>query len=376
MSMDALSYWEHKHWLQNIDYAIIGSGIVGLNCALALKRQDPKAKVVIFEKGILPHGASTKNAGFTCFGSISEIISDLESQGEAAVLSLVQKRFKGVQLLRETLGDAAMAYENLGGHEVFLDSQNSLFEKCHTQLAAVNQLLAPVFNAASFELQENHFKFKGVQNQYMSSPHEGQIDTGLTMQNLIAKVQQSGVLIFYGLPATAIESSTSQVHISTPHFECSAKKVCLATNGFSKQFGIEEVQPARAQVLITKPIKKLHIKGAFHLDEGYYYFRNIDQRILIGGGRNLDFKGEETTSFKQTPRIQKALEQLLTDCVLPQTPFEIEQRWSGIMGVGPGKHPIVKKVSQRLFAGCRLGGMGVALGAQVGHELAAMCLAD
>ena len=57
------------------------------------------------------------------------------------------------------------------------------------------------------------------------------------------------------------------------------------------------MQPARAQVLITKPIKNLQIKGTFHLDKGYYYFRNIDNRILFGGGRNLDFKTEETSEF-------------------------------------------------------------------------------
>ena len=41
------SYWEHKHWLSNIDYLIIGSGIVGLNCALQLRKKHPKAKIVI-----------------------------------------------------------------------------------------------------------------------------------------------------------------------------------------------------------------------------------------------------------------------------------------------------------------------------------------
>jgi len=73
-----LSYWEIQTWLSNVDYTIIGSGIVGLNCALQLKKRFPKAKIVILEKGILPQGASTKNAGFACFGSLSEIIDDLK----------------------------------------------------------------------------------------------------------------------------------------------------------------------------------------------------------------------------------------------------------------------------------------------------------
>ncbi|MGK0175832.1 MAG: gamma-glutamylputrescine oxidase, partial [Ulvibacter sp.] len=52
-----LSYWERKTWLANIDFAIIGSGIVGLNCALSLRKKFPKSKIVIFEKGMLPSGA-------------------------------------------------------------------------------------------------------------------------------------------------------------------------------------------------------------------------------------------------------------------------------------------------------------------------------
>jgi protoporphyrinogen oxidase len=88
-----LSFWEHKHWFKNIDFAIIGSGIVGLNCALNLRKKYPKAKIVVFEKGLLPEGASTKNAGFACFGSVSEILDDLTRMSESEVLNLIDKRW-------------------------------------------------------------------------------------------------------------------------------------------------------------------------------------------------------------------------------------------------------------------------------------------
>lgn len=371
--MDALSYWEHKHWLSHIDFAIVGSGIVGLNCALALREKHPKAKIVVFEKGILPKGASTKNAGFSCFGSISEMVSDLEKEGEAAVFSLVQKRYQGVALLRKTVGDSAMNYQQLGGHEVFLARQSALFENCVEQLSCINTLLSPIFTRAPFGLVSNTFQFKGVMPQYISSPYEGQIDTGLMMKSLIQKAHENHIFIWNGVPVTHIEATANKNMIKTPFFECEARKLCLATNGFSEQFGIKEVVPARAQVLITKPIKNLALKGVFHLDEGYYYFRNIDGRVLLGGGRNLDFKGEQTTSFDQTQLIQEALEKLLSDTILPHTPFEIDRRWSGIMGVGNSKQPLVKNIQNELYAAVRLGGMGVALGAQLGQELADLC---
>jgi hypothetical protein len=43
---------------------------------------------------MLPHGASTKNAGFACFGSISEIIDDLKSHSGRGSFQLVTKRWK------------------------------------------------------------------------------------------------------------------------------------------------------------------------------------------------------------------------------------------------------------------------------------------
>jgi len=65
----------------------------------------PKASILILEKGVLPQGASTKNAGFACFGSLSEILGDLQSHTEEEVLTLIEKRWNGLQLLRKNLID-------------------------------------------------------------------------------------------------------------------------------------------------------------------------------------------------------------------------------------------------------------------------------
>ena len=129
------------------------------------------------------------------------------------------------------------------------------------------------------------------------------------------------------------EDLGSSVQVCTDQFSLSCNKLFIATNGFSETIIKQKVVPARAQVLITKPIKNLSAIGTFHLEQGYYYFRNIDDRILLGGGRNLDFQAENTCEFGITDSIQSKLEQLLTDVILPETNFEIDQRWSGIMGI-------------------------------------------
>ncbi|MFK7811396.1 MAG: NAD(P)/FAD-dependent oxidoreductase [Maribacter sp.] len=364
-----LSYWEYKTWLSNIDFTVVGSGIVGLNCALSLRERFPKAKILVLEKGILPQGASTKNAGFACFGSISEILADLKNHSEEEVLELVQKRWKGIQLLRKNLGDANIDFQQHGGHELFLKKQNDLYQDCIEEMYAINQLLIPVFGEKAFQQQENSFNFKNIQENYITNSFEAQLDTGRMMSSLLQLAQKSGITILNSISVEEFDQNNDCVVVKTNQFEFQTKNLFIATNGFASQLLNETVKPARAQVLITKPIKDLHIKGTFHLDEGYYYFRNIDKRILFGGGRNLDFKGEETSTFGETDLIQNQLETILKESILPNTIFEVERRWSGIMGMGAQKKPIVKQVSENVFCGVRLGGMGIAIGSLVGKEL-------
>jgi len=365
-----LSYWEIKTWLSNVDFTIIGSGIVGLSCALELRRKFPKSEILILEKGILPQGASTKNAGFACFGSISEILDDLNSHSEDEVFKLVKQRWDGLQLLRKTVGDKQLDFKNLGGYELFREQDNGLFEKCLSQMDSINRLLEPVFHSNVFSLNPNAFSFGNIRDEVIFNQFEGQIDTGKMMDALLEKANTNRIKILNNVSVLEFAEDTSWVNVKTNQFELKTSNLFIATNGFSSQLKIPKVQPARAQVLITKPIENLHIKGTFHFVKGYYYFRNIDKRILFGGGRNLDKVGEETTEFGQTQLIQNELEHILRTVILPDKKFEIEHRWSGIMGVGNQKKPIVKQISNRIFCGVRLGGMGVAIGSLVGRDLA------
>lgn len=365
-----LSYWEIKSWLENNDFIVIGSGIVGLNCALRLKERFPAAKILVLEKGMLPQGASTKNAGFACFGSLSELIADLNHHSEEQLVNLVKRRIEGLQLLRQTLGDKAIDYINHGGYELFLNDQKELFKKCQDNTSKINMLLKPLFGTDVFSWKNNDFGFKKIITQISFNPFEGQIDTGKMMEALLQSAFKKGIKILNNITVKSIEENLDCVYINTEQFQFKTNKVFVATNGFAAKLLEVKAKPARAQVLITEPINDLKIKGTFHLDEGYYYFRNINNRILFGGGRNLDFKTEETTEFGLTTIIQNQLEDYLSDIILPDTPFEIEHRWSGIMGVGSEKLPIVKQYSNNIFCGVRLGGMGVAIGSLVGKELA------
>lgn len=364
------SYWELKNWFTNIDFTIVGSGIVGLHCALALREKFPESKILVLEKGILPQGASTKNAGFACFGSLSEILDDLKSHSEEEVIQLIQKRWNGLQLLRKNLTDTAIDFKPFGGYELFLNSDESSYNECLQKLPFVNEILKPIFRNDVFAKEVDRFDFKGIQEYLIFNPYEAQIDTGKMMHALLQKAVANSIMILNQVEVTSFQERNNQVEIALGDFCFSAKKLLFATNGFAGKLTDNQVKPARAQVLITEPIPNLDIKGTFHLDKGYYYFRNIDDRILFGGGRNLDFEGETTTDLGQTELIQNRLEAILKEVILPNTDFKIAHRWSGIMGLGSSKRPIVEQLSENVYCGVRLGGMGVAIGSLIGQELA------
>jgi len=369
--MHNFSYWEVKTWFDNVDFAVVGSGIVGLNCALHLRKLHPKSKIIVLERGLLPNGASTKNAGFACFGSMSELISDLKTHTEDEVFRLVKKRFEGIRLLREMLGDKQIGYKNHGGYEYFLKKDTETFLACNNQFSKINELLHPIFNSDAFVKVPNKFQFKNILNDGFLNPIESQINTGKMMQSLLKKVVTEDILILNNISVASLEDFSKYVEIKTEQdINLRAKNVFVATNGFAAQLLNLDVKPARAQVLVTEPIDHLHIKGTFHLDKGFYYFRNIGNRILFGGGRNLDFSTEETQAFGLTALVQNQLVELLETVILPDRKFKVEQRWSGIMGVGAQKWPIVKPVSDCVFCAVRMGGMGVALGSEMGRELA------
>ncbi len=365
-----LSYWELNSWFANVDYTIVGSGIVGLHAALRLRERFPDSKILVIEKGMLPQGASTKNAGFACFGSLSEIIDDLKIYSEEEVLALIQKRWSGLQLLRKRLGDVTIDFRPHGGYELFLNEDSNSYNECTARLPFINEILRPLFKADVFAKEVDRFGFKGIHDYVIFNPFEAQIDTGRMMQALLKEAVAQNILILNQKSVGGFSEYTDGVSVAVGDFSFKTKKLLFATNGFASELTKGAVKPARAQVLITAPIPNLDIKGTFHLDQGYYYFRNIDNRILLGGGRNLDFEGETTTQFGQTEIIQKRLEDLLKTVILPDTDYTIAHRWSGIMGIGSSKTPIVSQLSDHVFCGVRLGGMGVAIGSLIGTELA------
>jgi len=370
-----LSFWEKNSFI-NYDNIIIGSGILGLSVACSIKEKNPSASVLILERGIFPEGASTRNAGFASFGSLSEIISDFERIGEDETVLLVEKRWKGINLLRKRLGDDKIGFLNYGGFELVDSKHLSSLEK----IGFVNNKLRSIFKSETFGIKNNlvtKFGFdQSTVKTLVYSKFESQLDTGLMMNSFINYTAGLGIKIINGCEAEGISEKENYVKVITKNYSgeerisFEGKRIIVCTNAFTKKLlPSMKIKPGRGQVIVTKPVEGLKFKGVFHFDEGFYYFRNYGNRVIFGGGRNLDFKREETEEFESNKKIINDLKYKLDNIILPGQKYEVDFSWSGIMGFTENRLPVIENISDRIACIISCNGMGVALASYMAESL-------
>ena len=332
-------------------------------------------QITILERGVIPSGASTRNAGFSCFGSVSELMYDIALMGEANMLETVKMRYDGLQKIQRTFDKKVIDYDQFGGYELFEKNGPYDIQQLDKDIAYLNKILAPVLktpkkNGKYVPIYSNESKkikqlgFQAIE-ALAFSPLEGQLNSAKLVLALQQAVQSKGVHILFNTEVKKFKSHKKGVTIHTNlEAPLETKQLLICTNGFAKQLmpGLDVV-PARGQVFITEPIPNLKFKGTYHFDEGFYYFRNVGNRLLLGGARNKDFKNEKTYSLETSPIIQKTLEEFMMKRILPKGSKKpkIELRWSGTMGMGKIKKPIIEEVQPNIFCAVRMSGMGVAI---------------
>ncbi|HCM36136.1 FAD-dependent oxidoreductase [Chryseobacterium sp.] len=366
-----ISIWELETFYRKRDIVIIGAGFTGLWTAISIKEKYPEKSVLIIERNSIPLGASTRNAGFACFGSLTEVIADSQNMGWEKTLDLVKMRFDGLQKIRHYFKSDEIDFELSGGYEILnTEEPLSYLEEVNAQLKSITGL------AQTYTLKQNKIKDFGLgKSQFLiENPCEGSLHSGKLLQKLTEKCHELKIEFLLGAEVKKIEETSDEVKVYlSEDLSVKADALVYCTNAFSSKFlENENIIPARGQILLTEPIENLQLKGTFHYDEGFYYFRNLGNRILLGGGRNQDFKTEETTAFETTEFLQDHLENFLKEVILPNQTFKISLRWSGIMAMGNEKTPIIKQLSERQFCAVRLSGMGVALAPKVGEIIREM----
>ena len=362
--MVSLSIWEKESFYAPCDIAIVGAGLMGLWTALAIKERNPKVRITIIEKNKTPLGASTRNAGFACFGSPTELLSDLEVIGKDEMLRIVEMRYKGIEKIRRYFNDSQIDFDPCGGYEC-INKDSRFWPALDDRISQLNKMLKDITSKRFvFTYAGDKLSTLGLQqfDTLLENNTEAALHSGKLIQSLSQLVISKGVNIIYGFELKHWNAGSQDFElVSSSGDRLKTGRCILCTNAFTPELiPNSEVTPGRGQIIVTSVIPNLPLKGTFHFNEGYYYWRNVGNRILLGGGRNIDFEGEETTNMNGSDLIRTHLADFLKKHIHPSIAYQIEHSWSGIMAFTDTGKPITAD-KDNFFVAIACNGMGVAL---------------
>jgi len=359
------SWWEREVMSHPRDLIIVGSGITGLSTALFYKRLHPDARVMVLDRGFWPTGATGRNAGFACFGSAGELLDDIQNEPEEGVKQRLRLRLEGLDLLKSELGEKEIGFEMTGGYEIFDSADDPHYIETLKHLDHFSGWVEEITGVPDSYVQRDINGFVSIFNGL-----EGYIHSGRMLRRLTEKVMASGVEIRWNAQVKNVDATGVEL---ADGLRLDASAVMCAVNGYSSALMSQTaVKPARGYVLVTNPLRKMPWKGTCHYNRGYVYFRDLGDRLLIGGARDVDKTGEESMENEINPKIKQWLINFVNEKLDVDPDWTIEQEWTGVMGFGATKTPEMKRLENGVYHAAGLGGMGVAIGMKVGQKMAEM----
>ncbi|MBK12917.1 MAG: hypothetical protein CL849_05240 [Crocinitomicaceae bacterium] len=379
-----IGYWETEHLLRPADHTVVGAGIVGMSTALQLKRARPDSHVRLLERSPISAGGTTRNAGFACFGSAGEWLDDLEALGAEQLGKLIRMRAEGLTELVNLLGADAIGLKWTGGWELLGNSEGDtrlakrIQEALHTLQTAATPLLQEALAnvhpkpdpGPALVLDSDRANRVGA-NMAIALPWEGMLHTGRMVSAFHRALDAAGVQRIHGIEVQEMTEGSQTWAMDTSMGTLHTKNVGICTNGLAAQLveGLD-VQPVPNRVLVLKvPVGSLPV-GTYHLDQGYLYMRTLDEHhILFGGGRHWGIKLPLPPERDCKAEAQWDA-QLLVSAKKWLEVEKVTHMWTGWLGVGSDRRPLIGESRPGLHHAVRMGGMGVAIGAGIGRELA------
>ena len=368
MQMRRFSYWESelppeplpaRELPRRVDILIVGAGFMGRWLAYFLSKRTQPARILVIDRDRFSYGASSRNAGFITCGQVSEMLADVEHAGQDRVIETFMQRREGIAIAREVLPDFHIDPCGSTDYDPVTDDKLALMAKLNeaagdeifsVRAARIGQAVRPcIFNNA-----------------------DGAVHPVKLLRVLQGRA--SGAGFEFGVNAVKVKDGVAELETIGGHHELAYGRAFICTNGFASELDSESrVQPGRGQVIVTSKIHTRTDRTLGYLNAGYDYFRFVDERLLIGGGRDK-FKTEQNTrELESTGEVCEYLKQVAAE-VIGHTDWQVEHQWAGIMGFVAGEHlggSPRKRLDDKTEAIAGFGGMGVALTPLYAKQIAA-----
>ena len=338
--------------LDRADVAVIGAGITGCACALALARCGLSVRV--HDARGIAEGASGRNGGFALRGGAARYDVARETYGAEGAQELWRRTEGALDRLESVAGDA---FRRTGSLRLAADDE----ERAEI-LGEYEALRADGF-AADWRDDLPHLRpdFRGA----IFHPLDGAVQPARFVRRLAGLAAESGVAFQDHRRVESLD-------------DLDAEQVVIATDGSGRGLLPElddAVWPARGQVLTTEPLEERLFDYPHYARHGFDYWQQLtDGRIVLGGFRDFSILTEMTDEETTTEPIQHALDAFLVE-LLGRMP-EVTHRWAGIFGLTQDLLPLVGAVpgSPGTWVAAGYSGHGNVLGFMCGELIAAAVL--
>jgi gamma-glutamylputrescine oxidase len=337
-----------------VDVAVIGAGITGVSCALALTRGGLRVRV--HDARGIAEGASGRNGGFALRGGAARYDVARETYGAEAAKQLWQRTEAALDRLEAVAGDA---FRRTGSLRLAADDEE------RDEIRLDYEALRDDGFAAEWRDELSHLRpeFRGA----IFHPQDGSLQPGRFVRGLAAEAAAAGVTFHERHRIASLD-------------ELDTEQIVIATDGSGRGLLPElddAIWPARGQVITTEPLGERLFDCPHYARHGFDYWQQLaDGRIVLGGFRDFSILTEMTDDERTTAPIQEALDAFLVE-LLGYMP-NVTHRWAGIFGLTQDLLPLVGRVPGHEGAWIAAGysGHGNVLGFMSGELVASALLGD
>ena len=338
------------------DVCVVGLGGSGLACIGELLAAGvAPSRVIGIDAGAIASGAAGRNGGFLLAGTAEFYHDAVASFGHERARRLYEMTIEQIEVMTRETPDAIRRTGSLR----IADSDEELAD-CERHLEA---LRADSFPGESYS---------GPEGRGLLVPTDCAFDPMRRCWSLACRAANAGVRLYEHTPAVGIKSG--EVITSDACIRCD--RVIITVDGKLTRLVPElatRVRGVRLQMLATAPTSEIRVPRPVYARWGYDYWQQLDdQRLVLGGFRDVGGEAEWTEESTPSENVQSLLESFLRQRLGVKAP--ITHRWAATVSYSSDGLPVLVENQPGVIATGAYSGTGNVLGAVCGRGAACLAL--
>ena len=380
--MKEISYWidtapalpdrSRKELPGNVDVAIVGGGITGLNAAIRIARKG--AAVVVLEQGRFGCGASGRNGGMCNTGVPIGPKAALERYGLAAARAYHDAYREAVDFVEKLVRDEGIDCDFRRAGRLGVAFRPSH----HEHQKATQKLLAEQFGHETILIGPSELRAELGSHYYCGAllePLSAGLHVGRYVRGLADVAERSGAELHEMAKVTGVRrGSDERYRVSTPRGSLSAQQVLLATDGYTDGAFPKlrrRMVVVGSFIIVTEPLGGL-AREIIPRDRMVVDTKNINHYFRLTPDNRLLFGGRARFALSNPDSDRKSAKILHRDMlkVFPQLAgTRIDYVWGGNVGITFDRMPHAGQMAG-LYYSMGYSGHGVQMASLMGARMA------